>query len=418
MKNDNVVPLSNPVFADALSDLLQQNAHKLIYEAVESELAEFMNQHQTIDPQSKKVTLVRNGYLPKREILTGIGSVPIEVPRIRDRSGSGKVFHSSLLPPYLKKTQRLTQVIPWLYLTGVSTGQFNVALKALFGQTVKGLSSNTISRLKRVWEADYESWCTSSLKGRKFVYLWADGIHLKARLEDSKQCVLVIIGVDEQGKKHFLAIEDGVRESTLSWRSVLLSLKQRGLKTSPKLAVGDGALGFWHALSEVYPDTKHQRCWVHKTANILNKLPKGLQAKAKSQIQAIWMAATRQEAQRALNHFCLVYRDKYPKAVQCLEKDEEALLAFYDFPAAHWQHLRTSNPIESSFATIRLRTKKTKGCLSRKSGLAMVYQLAMLAEKNWRRLRGFNKLADVINGVKFIDGIDQRTIQSQQKDVA
>lgn len=418
MSNDNVVCFTNPEHPDPLTELLREGARSLIYEAVQAELTEYLSQHQSVDRQTGKPVLVRNGYLPEREVLTGIGPVAVKVPRIRDRSGSGRVFHSGLLPPYLKKTDRVESVIPWLYLTGVSTGQFEVALKALFGKRVKGLSAGTISRLKRVWESQYASWRQESLKGKEFVYLWVDGIYLKARMETDKQCVLVIVGVDTQGCKHFLAIEDGIRESALSWKDLLLSLQQRGLVKPPRLAVGDGALGFWKALAEVYPDTRAQRCWVHKTANAMNKLPKSLQSKAKAQLQSIWMAESRAAADQAFDHFCRLYRDKYPQAVECLEKDREELLAFYDFPAVHWQHIRTTNPIESSFATIRLRTKKTKGCLSRKSGLAMVHQLAMLAQENWRRIRGFKKLADVINHVKFIDGIDERQIQSQQKDAA
>jgi len=314
-----------------------------------------------------------------------------------------------LLPPYLKKAKRLEAVLPWLYLKGVSTNDFDEALTALFGESVKGLSPTTIGRLKRSWEAEYAEWREKDWRGHEFVYLWADGIYTNVR-SDERRCLLVLIGCDARGKKHFLAIEEGFRESKQSWKALLLSLRDRGLKTPPKLGVGDGAMGFWAALAEVFPTTRAQRCWVHKTVNILDKLPKAQQPEAKSALHEIWQADSRRNAGKAFNRFVATYEQKYPKAVDCLVKDREELLAFYDFPAAHWQHIRTTNPIESTFATIRLRTRKTRNCVSAKSGLSLMHQLAMSAQKRWRRLRGFHQLADVIAGVKFIDGVDEREV--------
>ena len=360
-----------------------------------------------------KPLVVRNGYLPQREIMTGIGPVDIKVPKTRDRGGQGIHFRSELLPPYIKRTKSVETVLPWLYLKGVSTGDFSEALAALLGKNAKGLSAGTISRLKQCWVNEYDDWRTRNLSKENYVYIWADGIYFNIRSDDAKQCILVIIGVTSRGDKEFLAIEDGYRESEQSWTEVLLSLKDRGFR-SPKLAVGDGALGFWKAVRKVFSQTRSQRCWVHKTANILNKLPKHSQPKAKQYIHDIWMAETREHAERAFDLFIKTYELKYPKAAQCLEKDREELLAFYDFPADHWPHIRTSNPIESTFSTIRLRTKKTRACVSRTTILTMVYKLGLSAEKGWRKLRGFRRLADVINGVKFIDGVDEETFERQR----
>ncbi len=301
---------------------------------------------------------------------------------------------------------------------GIATGQMQEAMEVLVGPEAKGLSASVMSRLKREWGAEYAEWCCRDVSCDRWVYLWADGIYSGLRAEHQKLCVLVIIGVNERGEKHFLAIEDGVRESTQSWREVLPGLKRRGLKVPPRLAVGDGALGFWSALEEAYPETRHQRCWVHKTANVLNYLPKAVQPKAKKALQEIWMAEDRASAHKAFGHFVQTYQTKYPKAVTCLEKDREALLAFYDFPAEHWVHIRTTNPIESTFATIRLRTDRTKGCVSRNTMLAMIYKLGMSAEKRWRRIRGFNDLAKVINGVKFKDGIEVSSNADNSRSVA
>jgi transposase-like protein len=409
MANDTIVSFVNPAFHDELSDLVREGAQRIIRQAVEAELKVFLEQHAAAQDAAGRRAVVRNGYQPEREVLTGIGPVKVRVPKTRDRAGEGRCFRSELLPPYLKKAKRLEAVLPWLYLKGVSTNDFDEALTALFGESVKGLSPTTIGRLKRSWEAEYAEWREKDWRGHEFVYLWADGIYTNVR-SDERRCLLVLIGCDARGKKHFLAIEEGFRESKQSWKALLLSLRDRGLKTPPKLGVGDGAMGFWAALAEVFPTTRAQRCWVHKTVNILDKLPKAQQPEAKSALHEIWQADSRRNAGKAFNRFVATYEQKYPKAVDCLVKDREELLAFYDFPAAHWQHIRTTNPIESTFATIRLRTRKTRNCVSAKSGLSLMHQLAMSAQKRWRRLRGFQQLADVIAGVKFIDGVDEREV--------
>jgi len=419
MSKDNVVAFESPAgIDDPLSDLLRTGARRLIQQAVEAELAELLNEHSDrIDDQGRRA-VVRNGYLPQREILTGVGPVPVRVPKVRSRNGEPVVFRSSLVPPYVRKARRVEAALPWLYLKGIATGQMQEALEVLVGPEAKGLSASVISRLKREWEAEYTDWCRRDMSRDRWVYLWADGIYSGLRAEGQKLCALVIIGVNERGEKHFLAIEDGVRESTQSWREVLLDLKQRGLEKPPELAVGDGALGFWSAPEEVYPQTRHQRCWVHKTANVLNYLPKSVQPRAKKALQEIWMAEDRTSAEKAFDHFERSYGAKYPKAVGCLTKDRDVLLTFYDFPAEHWVHIRTTNPIESTFATIRHRTRQAKGCISRTTMLAMIYKLGMSAEKRWRRIRGFAYLAKVIEGVKFKDGIEVNSETDENRSVA
>lgn len=414
MRNDNVISLENPVEnPDLLTGLLRAGARELITQAVQAELTEFLARYEEVTDDLGRRKVVRNGYLPQREIMTGIGPVGIKVPKTRDRSGQKIHFRSELLPPYIKRTKSVETVLPWLYLKGISTGDFSEALAALLGKDAKGLSAGTISRLKQIWILEYDDWRTRDLSKERYVYIWADGIYFNVRSDDARQCIVVIIGVTSQGKKEFLAIEDGYRESEQSWTEVLIDLKDRGFK-SPKLAVGDGALGFWKASRKVFGQTRSQRCWVHKTANILNKLPKHSQAKAKQQIHDIWMAETREDAEKAFDLFLETYKAKYPKAARCLEKDREELLAFYDFPADHWVHIRTTNPIESTFATVRLRTAKTRGCVSRTTILTMVFKLGLSAEKGWRKLRGFRQLTDVINGINFIDGIDEKTVERQR----
>lgn len=408
MSNDTTIPFINPAFRDEMTDLIRAHAQTAIRDAVFAELEAFLGRHDDTDSRGRR-NVVRNGYQPERQVLSGVGPVSVRLPKTRDRAGRGRCFRSLVLPPYLKKTRRLEAVLPWLYLKGVSTNDFDEALTALFGESVRGLSPSTVSRLKSVWQKDYEGFCERDWHGHEMVYLWADGIYIKAR-EADRRCVLVLIGCDSHGNKHFLAIDEGFRESTESWKALLLDLRDRGLTKPPKLAVGDGAMGFWAALNEVYPGTRHQRCWVHKTANVLDRLPKRLQPQAKSMIHDIWQADTRQSAEKAFDRFLSTFGDKYPKAAANLGADRDRLLAFYDFPAAHWQHLRTTNPIESTFATIRLRTVKTRNCCSVDTGLALMHQLAMSAQKRWRRLRGFRQLADVIAGVKFIDGTDERKI--------
>ncbi len=418
MKKDNVIGLEKPAIqTDQLSELLRVGAKELIAKAVQAELVSFLDQYSELKDHQGRQAIVRNGYLPEREVMTGVGPVDVKVPRTRDRSGSGKAFHSSLLPPYIKRSKSVETVLPWLYLKGISTGDFSEALAALLGEGAKGLSAGTISRLKASWADEYEQWNKRDLASKRYVYVWADGIHFNVRGDDARQCILVIIGVTEHGQKEFLAVEDGYRESEQSWREVLVSLKSRGFSL-PELAIGDGALGFWKAMRKEFGNTREQRCWVHKTANILNKMPKSAQAKAKSALHNIWMAETRKQAEEAFDQFINMYEAKYPKATECLTKDRDVLLTFYDFPAEHWIHIRTTNPIESTFATVRLRTVKTRGCVSRQSILAMVFKLGQSAEKGWRKLRGFKLLADVITGVKFIDGMDERTIIDSQKHVA
>lgn len=406
MDEINVVQIQRPeVFEDPLTQMLRQEARGLIKKALMAELAELLAVYADETDDQGRSAVVRNGYQPEREILTGIGPVVAKVPKVRSRTGEPVVFHSALVPPYVRKAKSVETAIPWLYLKGISTGQMRSALEVLVGPEARGLSPAVVSRLKQGWLDEYHAWRKKKLDQQRWVYIWADGIYSGLRAESQKLCLLVVIGVNDRGEKHFLAIEDGVRESTQSWREVLLDLKGRGL-SAPALATGDGALGFWSALDEIFPATRHQRCWKHKTANVLNYMPKNAQPKAKAHIHEIWMAETRDDARKAFNLFVEMYQDKYPKAANCLAKDREALLAFYDFPAVHWQHIRTTNPIESTFSTIRHRSRQTKGCVTRQTMLSLAYKLAMSAEPNWRRLRGFDHLAKVITGVKFKDGIE------------
>lgn len=405
MGENTRVSVGQPEVTDPLTELLRQGSRELIFHAVEIEFGAFVAEYEALLDDEGRRQVVRNGYLPEREIQTGIGPVSVRVPRVRDRGDSGIVFHSNLLPPYLRRTKSIEDLIPWLYLKGVSTGDFSEALAALLGMNAVGLSASTVSRLKETWTDEYQEWNQRDLSGKRYVYFWVDGVHPQARMEDPNPCLLVIIGADVSGRKELVGVWDGYRESEQSWIELLLDLKRRGLTMEPKVAVGDGAMGFWKALMQVYPSTRHQRCWVHKTKNILNKLPKSQQEHAKEHIHQIWMAPTREEAEDAFNYFVEAYDDKYPKAVECLTKDREELLTFYDFPAAHWHHLRTTNPIESTFATIRLRTAKTRGCLSRKTALAMVYKLALSAQGRWRRLNTSELLTDVVGGVIFKDGV-------------
>ena len=404
MSKDNVVELKGRDI-DPLTELLKTGAQKLIQQAVELELQELLARHADCRTDEGKMGVVRNGYLPERELQTGIGPVTVKIPKVRSKTGEPVTFHSALVPPYVRKTKSLEAALPWLYLKGVSSGEMGEALKVLVGPEAQGLSASTVSRLKQAWAEEYRDWGKTRLDKERWVYIWTDGIYSGLRSEDAKLCALVIIGVDSLGKKRFLAIEDGTRESTQSWREVLLELKSRGMNT-PELAIGDGALGFWAALEETYPDTRQQRCWMHKTANVLNCLPKSGQAKAKQRLHDIWQAENRAEAEKAFELFITTYEPKYPKATTCLQKDREELMAFYDFPAPHWQSIRTSNPIESTFATIRHRTKRSKGCLSRTGMLHMMFKLGQCAENRWKRLRGFKDLPKVIEGVKFKDGVE------------
>jgi putative transposase len=407
MNKDKVIRLKSPgtpgAVDDMLTEVLREGAQRLLASAIEAEVEAFLEHYRDDKTEEGLNRMVRNGRLPSRTLQTGIGEIEVSVPRVRDRAKQVR-FRSSLLPPYLRRTKTLDELLPWLYLKGVSTGDFQEALTVLLGPDSPGLSPSTISRLKDGWKDEQQRWSRRDLSNRRYIYMWVDGIHFGVRLDDAAQCILVVIGATSEGKKELVALSDGYRESEASWREVLLDLKARGLQIDPKVAVGDGALGFWKALPQVFGTTRCQRCWVHKTANILNKLPRSQQPKAKAALHEIWLAATRQAAENAFDHFLTVYRPKYPKAAECLEKDREALLTFYDFPAEHWVHLRTTNPIESTFATVRLRTDKTRGCVSRESILAMVFMLVKSAERHWRKLNGIPRLAQLIDGVVFKDG--------------
>jgi transposase-like protein len=406
MGKDNVVGFrGREASTDLLTELLRAGARRLIEQAVEVELQELLEQHSDRRTADGQAGVVRNGYLPERELQTGVGPVTVRIPKVRAKTGDPVTFRSALVPPYVRKTRSLEAALPWLYLKGISTGEMSEALTVLVGQEAKGLSVSTVSRLKQVWAEEYSRWRDARLDKDRWVYVWVDGIYSGLRAEHAKLCALVVIGVNERGEKHFLAIEDGVRESTQSWREVLLQLKSRGMH-SPQVAIGDGAMGFWAAQEEIYPETRQQRCWMHKTMNVLNYLPKSTQGKAKQALHDIWQAETRVAAEKAFELFIKTYEAKYPKATLCLQKDRTELLTFYDFPAQHWQSIRTTNPIESTFATIRHRTKRSKGCLSRNGMLHMMFKLGQCAQKSWRRLRGFNYLAKVITGVKFKDGVE------------
>ena len=412
MEEDNVVEYRNPgvplPVADALTEVLRRGAKELLQQAVEVEVAEAIAQYEALKDEQGRRRVVRNGYLPERSIQTGIGEVVVRAPRVRDRAGELK-FSSRLLPPYLRRTRSLDELLPWLYLKGLSSGDFSEALTALLGPAAPGLSAAKICRLKELWRLEYEQWRRRSLRDQEYVYVWADGIYFGVRLEDARQCMLVIIGATKEGRKELLGLTDGYRESEASWKELLLELKERGLTVEPKLAIGDGSLGFWKALPQVFGNTRAQRCWKHKTANVLNKLPKGLQLKAKAELNDIWMAENRVAAEQAFDKFLLSYQAKYPKASECLHKDRSALLTFYDFPALHWSHIRTTNPIESTFATVRLRTSKTRGCVSRGGLLAMVFKLMKVAEQKWYKLKGSEFLIQVMQGVKFKDGTQVNT---------
>jgi transposase-like protein len=396
---------------DALTEVVRIGAQRMLTAALEAEVETYIEGLKHVLDEHGRRVVVRNGHLPEREITTGIGPLEVRQPRVNDRrvdeDGERQRFTSSILPPYLRRTKSIDELIPWLFLKGVSSGGFSDALTSILGPDAPGLSATSVVRLKQVWEKDFEGWSKRSLANKRYVYMWVDGVHFNVRLEGERACILVVIGATADGDKELLAVHDGVREGEQSWSEVLLDLKARGLEVSPEVAVGDGALGFWKALPKVFPTTRTQRCWVHKTANILNHFPRGMQPEVKQRLHDIWMAATKERAERAFDHFVQVYQAKYPKAVACLTKDRDALLCFYDFPAEHWQHLRTTNPIESTFATVRLRTARTKGCGSRIATLTMVFKLAHAAQHSWRKLNGHQLLTDVIRGVRFIDGIKE-----------
>jgi len=396
-----------------LDRLVRQGAQQMLQAAIEAEVEAFLEEHSGKRDEQGRRLVVRNGYLPTRELMTGAGQLEVDQPRARDKSSSKEDrvhFSSKILPPYLRRSQSINELIPWLYLKGISTGDFGDALKSLMGERYTGLSANTVVRLKEQWSTEYEQWCHRDFSGKRYVYLWVDGIHVNVRLEDEankRQCILVVMGATADGTKELIAVADGFRESEQSWYEVLIDLKQRGMNTESLLAIGDGALGFWAALPKIFSGAREQRCWVHKTANILNKMPKSVQPKAKADLHEIWMAETRADAEKALDNFAEKYGAKYEGACQCLTKDRDVLLTFYDFPAEHWKHLRTTNPIESAFATIRLRHRRTKGSGSRRTSLAMMFKLGQSAEKRWRRLNGHKQITLLLEGKKFVDGIQQ-----------
>jgi transposase-like protein len=394
---------------DVLTEVVREGARQMLAAALASEVEAYIQRFADERDGAGHRLVVRNGYLPERMIQTGVGHIEVRQPRVEDGGvdgdGDPRRFRSEILPRYLRRTKSLEELIPWLYLKGVSSGDFSEALVALLGPEAKGLSATTVVRLKKDWEGEYKTWNRRSLRGKRYVYLWADGVYCNVRLEEDRVCILVLMGATEDGTKELVAVHDGFRESEQSWREIFEDLRRRGLKKAPELVIGDGALGLWAALPKVFAKVRVQRCWVHKTANILNYLPKKLQPTAKRLLQEIWMAETRNDADTAFAAFVETYQAKYPKAVACLTKDRDALLAFYEFPAEHWMHIRTTNPIESTFATVRLRTDKTKGCGTRLATLTMVFKLAQSAERHWRKLNKSELLVDVVKGVRFEDGI-------------
>lgn len=396
-----------------LDHVVREGAQRMLQTALEAEVDEFLAQYEHRRDEQGKRLVVRNGYKPDREVLTGAGPLQARQPRVRDNTKEKDQrvqFTSSVLPPYLRRSKSVDELIPWLYLKGISTGDFQEALQSLLGEDAKGLSANVVVRLKAKWSDEYDQWNRRDLSGKEYVYVWADGIHVNVRLEDTenkRQCILVLMGATPSGEKELIAVMDGYRESEQSWKELLLSLKQRSLTLAPKLAIGDGALGFWAALRKVFGETREQRCWVHKTGNVLNKMPKSVQPRAKEDLHEIWMAETKAEAEKAFNNFLEKYTAKYAGACECLEKDRDVLLTFYDFPAEHWRHVRTTNPIESTFATIRLRHRRTKGSGNRRTSLTMMFKLAQSAEKGWRRLNGYKLILPLMEGKKFVNGVMQ-----------
>lgn len=402
------IPLPAESSTDVLTEILREGARRLLATAVETEIDAWIAERAgLLDDQSHRL-VVRNGHLPERTIQSGLGPVAVRKPRVHDRrpEGERESFESMLLPRYIRRTESLDALIPYLYLRGVSTGDFNEALEAILGRA-PGLSAATVSRMIAGWQEEQAEWSRRRLEGTEYVYVWADGVYFNIRLADDdtkKQCILVLMGATADGRKELIAVSDGYRESKDSWLEVIRDLKRRGMTAIPKLAIGDGALGFWAAVRQEWPGVAEQRCWVHKTANVLTKLPKSRHGKAKAGLQEIWNAPTRKQAEAAFDAFLEDHEAKYPKAAECLRKDREELLSFYRFPAEHWKHLRTTNPIESTFATIRHRHRRTKGNGSRAACLAMVFKLAQAAQQSWRRLNGHDQLIHVIRGVQFIDG--------------
>jgi transposase-like protein len=417
-EDSSVVRFPQPeVVDDPLTAVLRSGARRLLAQAIEAEAEAFLAAMAERRLADGRARFVRHGHGPERTLQTGIGPVEVRRVKVRDRApaGSGERvrFTSRILPRWARRTRSLDALLPVLYLRGVSTGDFQEALAALLGKNAPNLSPSVVARLKSDWQAEYERWQGRDLSARRYVYLWADGVYLQARMEPQAECMLVVVGATPEGRKELVGFQVGTRESAQSWRELLVGLKARGLAIAPELAVGDGALGFWKALEEVFPATRHQRCWVHKAVNVLNKLPKSLQGNARQDLREIWLAPDRLTAAAALATFEAKYTPKYDRAVACLAKDREALLAFYDFPAEHWDHLRSSNPIESVFATVRHRTVRTKGALSQETARLMVFKLVMAAARTWRRLKGENQLPKVIEGVTFKDGVEVPTADAK-----
>lgn len=408
----NLIDLNSSfVCRTVLEQTLREGAQRMLQTAIEAEVSNYIEQHLEQRDGDGRRLVTRNGSKPARSLQSPLGPIPIQQPRVNDRR-PGQQFTSNILPPYLRRVASLDNLIPALYLRGISTNEMQPALEAILGPQAAGLSPANIGRLKSVWEDAYEQWQKRDLNGKHYVYVWVDGIYFNVRLSDERPCVLVMVGALADGTKELVGLYDGQRESKLSWKELLSDLKHRGLTQTPKLAVGDGALGFWAALEEEFPGTQQQRCWVHKTANVLDKMAKSVQPAAKDRLHQIYLAPTRKEAHKAWEQFFKLYQAKYPKACACLQKDKDVLLTFYDYPAEHWSHLRTTNPIESTFASVRHRTRQTKGCGSRKATLAMVFQLLQQAQSRWRRLNGSKQLDKVIAGVVFTDGEEQLVQQA------
>lgn len=412
MKNDTTITTDTLMeelltARKAMDQIARLGAQQMLQKALEAEREAFLERHADLLLESGHQRVVGNGYHETRTVLTGAGALELKKPRVRDKGANGESairFSSWILPRYLRRSKSIDELIPWLYLKGVSTGDFSEALQSLVGPNAKGLSANVVVKLKNVWNTEFKEWEKRDLSEKQYVYVWADGIYCNVRLDDERQCILVLMGATKDGRKELIAIQDGFRESEQSWKEILVDLKARGLQLAPKLAIGDGALGFWKAVRKVWPKTREQRCWFHKTGNVLNAMPKSMQSKAKSDLHEIWMAETRENAEKAFDAFLEKYEAKFPKATKCLAKDRDVLLAFYDFPGAHWIHLRTTNPIESTFSTVRLRHRKTKGCGTRQASLVMVFKLAQAAQKGWRRLNTPHLVLEVARGRTFVDG--------------
>lgn len=419
MKKDNLIEWPLPSEAAAavrsvLDEIVREGARKMLQQAIEGEVAEYLALHQGQRDQSGRRLVVRHGHLPTRSLVTGVGPVEVTSPRVRHREGQSR-FTSAILPPYLRRVPCVEALIPALYLKGISSGDFEEALCAILGPGAVGLSATNIVRLKAVWEDEYQEWRRRDLSGKRYVYIWVDGVYFNVRAQDERLCILVVMGALEDGRKELIAVADGYRESKLSWQELLGDLKARGLNQAPRLAIGDGALGFWAALEEEYGSVSHQRCWVHKTANVLDKMPQSVQASAKSLLHEMYLAATLTDALSSYEKFFRLYGAKYPKACACLAKDKEVLFTFYEFPAEHWSHIRSTNPIESTFATVRHRTRRSKGSSNRTSTLTMVFKLGLAAQKKWRRINAPTILGKIISGVRFVDGVEATGQELQQK---